>query len=89
MTAISSSGGLQSFLPFNTANTVVRTPEATPATVASASARVALGPPASAANSTLYTQTGEIDDPLSALMTRNVRAGAAGNAFQDLSLIHI
>ena len=60
MTAISSSGGLQSFLPFNTANTVVRTPEATPATVASASARVALGPPASAANSTLYTQTGEI-----------------------------
>ncbi|KAG0765394.1 hypothetical protein G6F22_018027 [Rhizopus arrhizus] len=83
MTSISSSGGLQSALPFNTASTVVRTPDATLATVTSASTRVALGQPALAANSTVYTQTGAIDDPLSALMTRNVRTGA-GNPFQDL-----
>jgi len=83
MTPISSSGGLQSALPFNTASTVVRTPDATLATVASASTRVALGQPALAANSTVYTQAGAVDDPLSALMTRNVRTGA-GNPFQDL-----
>jgi hypothetical protein len=81
MTAISSPGGLQSTIPFSTAHVVARAPATTPTGAASASTRVALGQPASATHSTLYTQTGAIADSLSALMSRNMRAG---NPFQDV-----
>lgn len=81
MTAISSSGALQSAIPFPTAHAAVRTPDAALAAAASASTRVALGQPASATNATVYTQAGAFTDPLSALMSRNMRAA---NPFQDV-----